>query len=164
MARKWQQWRSLSKSRYCGTVTNSRLFVDIRRQIALFSQPRGGSKLQGGPWLRRHDDGRGVSPDSHPPERQCLQGFHGSTASDTYRSRREGWRVLPLRKEAVRARLRPREQQSGAGESTPRSAGAWKHSGSFGSCPLIDRQQFDQKCGIAQNKSLYNSSSIEKGG
>ena len=162
MTRKWPLWRSSSNSKGSETVTNSRLFAGTRRQVALLSLPRGGSSLQGGPWLRRHDDGRGISLDSHPPERQCLQGFHGSTAGDTYRSHREGWRVIRLKKEAVLARLQPQDQWSG--ESTPRSARAWKHSGSFESCPLIDRQQFDQKCGTAQNKSLYNSISIEKGG
>ena len=160
---KWRRSRSLMRPRRYGTVINSRLFGGTRRQIELLSRRRGDGTRMGYQKLGRHDNGRKRFPAPLRPQHQRLQGFHESAASDRYRSLPEGWTVVRLRKMALR-RLQPQNQWSGAGESTPRSGGAWKHSGSFGSCPLVDTQQFDQKCGTARKENLYNRIPLEKGG
>ncbi len=160
---KWRRSRSLMRPRRYGTVTNSRLFGGTRRQIEWLSRRRGDGTRMGYQKLGRHDNGRERFPAPIRPQHQRLQGFRGSAASDRYRSLPEGWTVVRLRKMALRG-LQPQDQWSGVRESTPRSAGAWKHSGSFGSCPLVDRQQFDQKCGTARKENLYNRIPLEKGG
>ncbi len=162
METRWRRSRSLMRPRRYGTVTSSRLFGGTRRQIELLSRRRGDGTRMGYQKLGRHDNGRERFPAPIRPQHQRLQGFHESAASDRCRSLPEGWIVVRLRKMTLRG-LQPKGQWSGAGESTPRSAGAWKHSGSFGRS-LVDRQPFDQKCGTPRKENLYNQIPIEKGG
>ena len=159
---KWRQWRSLTRPRRYGTVTNSRLSGDTRRQSELLSRRRGDGTRMGDQRLGRHDNGRERFLAPIRPQDQCVQGFHESTASDRYRSLPEGWTVVRLKKMALRG-LQPQNQWSGAGESTPRGAGAWKHSSSFGRS-LVDRQPFGQKCGTPRKENLYNRIPLEKDG
>ena len=160
---KWRRSRSLMRPRRYGTVANSRLFGGTRRQTELLSRRRGDGTRMGDEELGHHDSGRERFPAASRPQHQRLRGFRESAASDRCRSLPEGWTVVRLRKMALR-RLQPQNQWSGAGESTPRSAGAWKHSGSFERLPLVDRQPFDQKCGTTRKENLYNRIPLEKGG
>ena len=162
METRWRRLRSLMRPRRYETVTNSLLFGGTRRQTELLSRRRGDGTRMGDEELGRHDNGRERFPAASRPQHQRLQVCQASAASGRCRSLPEGWTVVRLKKMALRG-LQTQDQWSGVRESTPRSAGALKHSGSFGRLPLVDRQAFDQKCGTPRKENLYNRIPLEKG-